>query len=61
MARKRLARRAEGSDIDVAILGKRKIPFNLLLNLNDEFAHIFKTRELDVKSLHSTNPFFVIK
>ena len=48
----------EGSDIDVAILGKRKIPFNLLLNLNDEFAHIFKTRELDVKSLHSTNPFF---
>lgn len=48
----------EESDVDIAVLGKRKIPSDALLNLDDEFARIFRARELDVKSLHNTNPFF---
>ena len=48
----------DGSDVDIAVLGKRKILSNVLINLDDEFARIFRARELDVKSLHNTNPFF---
>lgn len=48
----------EESDVDIAVLGKIKISSDILINLDDEFARIFRARELDVKSLHSTNPFF---
>lgn len=48
----------EGSDVDIAVLGKIKISSDILINLDDEFAHIFRAKELDVKSLHNTNPFF---
>ena len=51
----------EESDVDIAVLGKIKISSDILINLDDEFARIFRARELDVKSLHSTNPFFATK
>ena len=46
------------SDIDIAVLGSRPIPFEQLIDLNNEFAEIFKVREIDVKSLHNTNFLF---
>lgn len=47
------------SDVDVAIYRKNKpILFNELVDLNNEFADIFKSMEIDVKSLHNTNPLF---
>jgi|SRR3989338_2283021 len=48
----------KGSDIDIAVLGARPIPFEKLIDLNNEFAEIFKVKEIDVKSLHNTNPLF---
>lgn len=46
------------SDIDIAILGKNPINFNTLVDLNNEFAEIFKTKNIDVKSLHFADPLF---
>jgi len=46
------------SDIDIAVLGARPIPFEKLIDLNNEFAEIFKVKEIDVKSLHNTNFLF---
>ena len=46
------------SDIDIAVLGARPIPFEKLIDLNNEFAEIFKVKEIDVKSLHNTNSLF---
>lgn len=48
----------ENSDIDIAILGKNIITFANLTALNNEFARIFKTKNIDVKSLHNANPLF---
>lgn len=47
-----------GSDTDVAVLGKKPFSFDNLIDLNNEFADIFETREIDVKSLHNTDPLF---
>ena len=58
MARRATGKAREESDVDIAVLGKIKISSDILINLDDEFARIFRARELDVKSLHSTNPFF---
>ena len=46
------------SDIDIAVLGARPIPFEKLIDLNNEFAEIFKVKEIDVKSLNNTNFLF---
>lgn len=32
------------SDIDIAVLGSRPIPFEQLIDLNNEFAEIFKVK-----------------
>ncbi|MBU1729983.1 nucleotidyltransferase domain-containing protein [Patescibacteria group bacterium] len=51
----------EGSDLDVAVYGRDKIEFEQLLKISGELAQIFgdnRQRELDVKSLHNTNPLF---
>lgn len=47
-----------GSDLDIAVLGKRRIAFDELLEIHDELADIFgdnQGRELDVKSLHNSD------
>lgn len=47
------------SDVDIAVYRNGKtIPFDELVDLNNEFADIFKSMEIDVKSLHNTNPLF---
>ncbi|MEK7635681.1 MAG: nucleotidyltransferase domain-containing protein [Patescibacteria group bacterium] len=50
-----------GSDLDIAILGKKLIQFDELLEIHGDFAKIFgdnRERELDLKSLHDVNPLF---
>lgn len=51
-------RTCKESDIDIAVLGTRPITFENLIDLNNEFAEIFKVKEIDVKSLHNTNSLF---
>ncbi len=47
------------SDIDMVVYKKGKsISFDELVDLNNEFADIFQSMEIDVKSLHNTNPLF---
>jgi predicted nucleotidyltransferase len=46
------------SDIDLAVLGVKPISTDDLIALNNEFAQIFKVYEIDVKSLHKTDPLF---
>lgn len=48
----------ENSDIDIAILGNRRIDFDRHIELINEFTGLFHTDEVDVKLLHSTNPLF---
>lgn len=46
------------SDIDIAVLGKRKIDFAEHLELIGEFTGLFRTDEIDVKILHHVDPLF---
>lgn len=46
------------SDIDIAVLGFEPIGFEKLTDLNNEFADIFETKEIDVKLLHRVDPLF---
>ncbi len=47
------------SDVDIAVYRKNKpVSFDELVDLNNEFADVFKSMEIDVKSLHNTNPLF---
>lgn len=46
------------SDIDIAILGERRIDFDKHIELINEFTGLFQTDEVDVKLLHNTNPLF---
>lgn len=48
----------KNSDIDIAVLGERKIDFKKHIDLIGEFTGLFKTDEVDVKLLHNTNPLF---
>lgn len=48
----------KNSDIDIAVLGEKKIAFQQIIDLNNEFSDVFEQREVDVKSLHDTNPLF---
>ena len=48
----------KGSDLDIAIVKERRIPFEELLNIHGEFGAIFgdnRERELDVTSLHGAD------
>ena len=46
------------SDIDLAVLGVEPISTDDLIALNNDFAQVFKVKEIDVKSLHNTGPLF---
>jgi len=55
-------RQHAGSDLDIALLGYVKFSFNKELDIYADVAKIFgdsKARELDVKSLHGTDPLFL--
>lgn len=50
-----------GSDLDIAVLGKKKLDFNDIIKLISEFGDVFgnnKEREIDLKSLHNADPLF---
>lgn len=50
-----------GSDLDIAILGKRYIEGNIYLKIFGELEDIFgnnQERELDMKTLHHVDPLF---
>lgn len=50
-----------GSDLDIAVLGKKSIEFKELLKIHGDLANVFgdnQNRELDLKSLHKTDPLF---
>jgi len=49
------------SDLDIALLGKKPIEFDELLAIYSDLSEIFgdnAQRELDIKSLHKTDPLF---
>jgi predicted nucleotidyltransferase len=51
----------KGSDLDIAVLGKKPIEFEDLLKLHGKLADVFgdnQQRELDLKSLHGVDTFF---
>ena len=51
----------KGSDLDVAVYGKKRIDFEKRMKMYGDFEQIFgnnRERELDIKTLHDTNPFF---
>lgn len=39
-------------------MGEKILSLDNLINLNNEFTKIFKAKDIDVKSLHNTNPLF---
>lgn len=50
-----------GSDLDIAILGRRPIDFDTQLEIFGELEGVFgnsKERELDLKTLHGIDPLF---
>jgi predicted nucleotidyltransferase len=49
---------SEKSDVDIAVLGKKIISTEEIIELNNKFADAFEVKEIDVKSLHNTNPLF---
>lgn len=54
-------RNKPGSDLDIAVLGKKSVSFDECLEIHDDFAQIFgdnRERELDLKSLHDVTPLF---
>jgi len=51
-----------GSDLDVAVLGKKFINFEKQVEIFGDLANIFgdnRERELDVKTLHGADPLFL--
>lgn len=51
----------KGSDVDIAVLGNRRIGFAEVLELHGAFADVFgdsPERELDLKTLHGVDPLF---
>jgi uncharacterized protein len=46
------------SDVDIAVLGRTTVSSEELVEFNDDLAAIFGAREVDVKSLHNTDPLF---
>lgn len=50
-----------GSDLDIAVLGRKPIEFEELLKIHSDLADVFgdnQERELDLKSLHQADPLF---
>ena len=50
-----------GSDLDIAVLGRRRIGLDESLDIHGELGRIFgdnEERELDLKTLHQVDPFF---
>lgn len=50
-----------GSDLDIAILGRRHLSFDEVLEIHGELSQIFddnKERELDLKTLHGVDSLF---
>lgn len=50
-----------GSDLDLAVLGKKPIKFEKLLKIHSDLARVLgdnQERELDLKSLHGVDPLF---
>lgn len=47
-----------GSDVDIAVLGKKPFPSEQIISLYGDFDDVFRARDLDVKSLHNANSFF---
>lgn len=50
-----------GSDLDIAILGERRIAFDELLQIHGELGAVFgdnKEKELDLKTLQEADPLF---
>lgn len=53
-----------GSDLDVAVLGKKFISFEKQLEIFGDLAKVFgdsRKRELDVKTLHGADPLFLFE
>jgi uncharacterized protein len=53
-----------GSDLDVAVLGKKFIDFEKQLEIFGDLAKVFgdsRERELDVKTLHDADPLFLFE
>lgn len=51
----------KGSDLDIAVLGSKKLSFEETLKIHGELADIFgdnRERELDLKTLHGVDPLF---
>ena len=46
------------SDLDIAVLGKGKLNFQTVLDLYSKLSNILKNVDIDLKSLHRTDPFF---
>lgn len=52
----------EGSDLDIAVLGNKKVDFKKLLAIHGELSDVFgdnRERELDLKSLHKAGTLFL--
>lgn len=59
-----LGREKTGSDLDIAILGKKHINIRALLNIFGDLENVFgntKERELDVKSIENVDALFLYK
>ncbi|MCD6093258.1 MAG: nucleotidyltransferase domain-containing protein [Candidatus Omnitrophica bacterium] len=51
----------KGSDLDIAVLGKKPIESDVLLKIHSDLADVFgddSEREVDLKSLHHIDPLF---
>ncbi len=48
----------KGSDVDIAVLGKKPFSPEQTISLHGDFDDVFRVRDLDVKSLHNANSFF---
>lgn len=55
----RVTRKAhKESDVDIAVLGFKPVPFENVINLVNDFSSILKTNNMDVKSLHKQGILF---
>lgn len=51
-------RAKEGSDIDIAVYGRSVLEFVEIVEIINEFMDALQVNEIDVKSLHHTDPLF---
>ncbi len=48
----------KNSDVDIAVLGEKALDLGQITDIINEFMDLLKINEVDVKSLHKTNPLF---